>query len=185
MQTFGNASSTTMFGGNLGYFSSTTIGRMNIGDLFATSSLQIPNGTAPTVDATGEIAVDTTSDQLIYYGASSKRVIPPFQRLGFTYATTSWNATTTLYLGPAFLATTVNYMYCETDVGTVRVRLYDGTNTALAGTNIQNASTTITKFTLDTNNTFTAGESMRVDLGTPATSPTRIACSIGYTATAD
>ncbi len=38
-------------------------------------SLAVPNGSAPTVDAAGEIAVDTTDDQLVYYGAA-KRVIP-------------------------------------------------------------------------------------------------------------
>lgn len=40
-----------------------------------TTSLALPQGTAPTVDAAGEIAVDTTDDQLIYYGGA-KRVIP-------------------------------------------------------------------------------------------------------------
>jgi hypothetical protein len=39
--------------------------------------LEIPNGASPTVDATGELALDTTSDQIQYYGASSKRAISP------------------------------------------------------------------------------------------------------------
>jgi hypothetical protein len=39
------------------------------------TSLGIPAGTAPTVDRAGEIAVDTTDDQFVYYG-SAKRVIP-------------------------------------------------------------------------------------------------------------
>lgn len=39
-----------------------------------TTSLALPQGTGPTVDAAGEIAVDTTDGQLIYYG-TAKRVI--------------------------------------------------------------------------------------------------------------
>ena len=44
-------------------------------DFGGATSLELPNGTGPTVDAAGEIAVDTTDDQLVYYGAA-KRVIP-------------------------------------------------------------------------------------------------------------
>jgi hypothetical protein len=40
-----------------------------------TGSTQIPNGTGPTVDAAGEIAVDTTTDQLQFYGGA-KRALP-------------------------------------------------------------------------------------------------------------
>lgn len=46
-----------------------------LADPVFTSSVQIPNGSAPTVDAAGEIAVDTSSNQLIYYG-SSLAVVP-------------------------------------------------------------------------------------------------------------
>jgi len=60
--------------------------------------------------------------------------------------------------------------------------VYGGTNRA---NYIPTASTTINLFRYSSNNTFTAGESMRVDLGTPASSPTRIACSIGWHPTDD
>jgi hypothetical protein len=40
-----------------------------------TSSLALPQGTGPTVDAAGEIAVDTTTDQLQFYGGA-KRALP-------------------------------------------------------------------------------------------------------------
>lgn len=46
------------------------------------TSLEIPNGTDPTVDAAGEVAVDTTSDQLVYYGGA-KRVLPYKQYASF------------------------------------------------------------------------------------------------------
>lgn len=47
-----------------------------------TGSAQIPNGTGPTVDAAGEIAVDTTSDQLQFYGGA-KRALPSIQHVSF------------------------------------------------------------------------------------------------------
>ncbi len=60
------------------FFSSGTIedARLpsSMADKVITGSLAIPQG-APTVNAAGEIAVDTTDDQLVYYGAA-KRVIP-------------------------------------------------------------------------------------------------------------
>lgn len=46
----------------------------NTGSQTFTSSLALPQGAATTVDAAGEIAVDTTNDQLIYYGGA-KRVL--------------------------------------------------------------------------------------------------------------
>ena len=51
-------------------------------DAGGATSLEIPNGTGPTVDAAGEIAIDTTSDQLVYYGGA-KRVLPYKQYASF------------------------------------------------------------------------------------------------------
>lgn len=45
-------------------------------DFGGATSVEIPNGASPTVDAAGEIAIDTTSDQLIYYGGA-KQVLSP------------------------------------------------------------------------------------------------------------
>ena len=93
----------------------------------------------------------------------------------FTYATsTTWTGTTTVPLGPAFVAETWQGLMCFTDVGTVNVSIYDGTNRM----DLANASTTVGTFTLSTNNTFTAAEKRYVDLGTPATAPTKISCTI-------
>ena len=51
-------------------------------DFGGATSVEIPNGTGPTVDAAGEIAIDTTSDQLVYYGGA-KRVLPYKQYASF------------------------------------------------------------------------------------------------------
>lgn len=41
-----------------------------------TTSIQLPNGTGPTVDAVGEMAVDTTENQLLWYDGVDPLVVP-------------------------------------------------------------------------------------------------------------
>lgn len=96
---------------------------------------------------------------------------------GFSYASSTFTGTTTQFLGPAPFAQTFVSMQCETDVGTANVSIYDGTNRM----NLVNASTTIGTYTFSTNNSFTAGESRRVDIGTPAASVSKIGCTVKYT----
>lgn len=96
----------------------------------------------------------------------------------FSYATsTAWTATTTIPLGPAYVAETWNGVQCFTDTGTLNVSFNDGTNRM----NMLNASTTVGIVTLSTNNTFTASEKRYVDVGTPASSPTSISCTVSKT----
>lgn len=45
-------------------------------DATVTGTMTIAQGTAPVVDAAGEIAIDTTGSQLIYYGAAKKVISP-------------------------------------------------------------------------------------------------------------
>jgi hypothetical protein len=47
-----------------------------------TGSTQIPNGTGPTVDAAGEVAVDTSTDQFQFYGGA-KRALPSIKHVSF------------------------------------------------------------------------------------------------------
>ena len=144
--------------------------------------MEIPNN--GTVNANGEITTDDTTGQLRHYAGSAERVIVPFFTTGFTYATSSaWSATTTKpYLAPAAAALTLTTAYCETDTGTLNVSVRDGAGNRL---DLINASTTIGTFTFSLNNTFTAGESMRVEIGTPVSSPTLITCRFKGTYTAD
>lgn len=93
----------------------------------------------------------------------------------FSYATsTAWNATTTIPLGPAYTAESWTGVKCFTDTGTLNVSFNDGTNRM----DIVNASTTVGGFLFSTNNTFTSSEKRYVDIGTPASSPTRISCTV-------
>jgi hypothetical protein len=147
-----------------------------------TGTQAIPVGASVITPSAGNIAIDSTSGQLRYSDGTT-RVFPGFHTLSFGYSTsTAYTGTSTFLLGPAAAALTVASARCETDTGTLGVSLYDGTNRA---SYIPTASTTIATFTFTTNNTFTAGETMRVDIGTPASSPTKIACRLKYTYDAD
>lgn len=152
-------------------------------DFGGATSLEIPNGTGPTTNATGEIAWDTTSGQLRVYDGSANRVLSNgYFTPAFSYATTTaFTGTTTIALGPAYFAETWTGVKCFTDAGTVNVSFNDGTNRM----DMFNASTTVGTVTLTTNNTFTASEKRYVDIGTPASSPTKVSCTVLKAYTAD
>lgn len=46
---------------------------------FSAGTVELPNGTSPTLLNTGEAAVDTTDDQYVFKGSSSDRVLSPFR----------------------------------------------------------------------------------------------------------
>ncbi len=107
---------------------------------------------------------------------------PRIHTTGFTYATSTWSGTTTIFMAPAASALTMTEARCETNTGTLGVSLYDGSNRA---NYIPTASTTVNTFAYSSNHTFTENESIRVDIGTPVSSPTKIACRFQYTYTSD
>lgn len=154
-------------------------------DFGGASSLEIPNGTAPTIDAVGEIALDTTSMQL-KIATTTTSVFPAVFAANryptFSYSTsTAWVGTTTIDLGTSFTAQTWLGFQCYTDTGTLNVRFGDGTNFM----RLFNASTTVGTVTPGSNNTFTAAEKRQVQIGTPASSPTKVSCTASYAITAD
>ena len=156
-----------------------TITSTGVLDFGGATSLELPNN--GTVNANGEITTDDTSGQLRYYAGSAERVITPFLYPFFTYSTTSWTGTTTIPLGTAYVPETWVGIQCFTDTGTVDVILNDGSNEA----DWLQASTTVGTNTYTTNNTFTAAEKRYVDVGNPASSPTKISCTAQKTITAD
>lgn len=88
-------------------------------------------------------------------------------RIGFAFSTTTpGTGTTTYYLPPAPANITFSKAICEFNTF-YGISLYDGSNRA----NYFVASSTIGQVTLNTNNTFTTRESIRVDIGT-TTAPT-------------
>ncbi len=138
---------------------------------------------APTVDTNGQIAIDSTSNQVKFQSGGATKVLGDGNQYpAFTYASsTVWTASTTIPLGPAFVAETWNSVKCFTDAGTLNVSFTDGTNRM----NMFNASTTVGTVGLATNNTFTASEKRYVEIGTPASSPTKISCTVSKSITAD
>lgn len=151
----------TYTGGSPGNFS------VNTSQNIATLSNLTSNGFVKTGGGTGALSVDTSTY------LTSVTMYP-----AFTYATSSaWTGTTTIPLAPAYVNETWNGVKCFTDAGTLNVSFYDGTNRM----DLLNASTTVGTFTLSTNNTFTASEKRYVDIGTPASSPTKISCTVSKT----
>src|SRR5690606_12821456 len=116
----------------------------------------------------------TTAGKVVSKGVTPQQLVEK----SFTYATTSWNGTTTIPLGPAYTAQTWSGIACFTDTGTLGVSVYDGTNRMTPY--IPTASTTVNINALTANNTFTALEKRYVDIGTPASSPTKISCTVTY-----
>ena len=101
----------------------------------------------------------------------------------FSYATsTAWTATTTIPLGVAYTKETWNGINCFTDAGTLNVQLYQvKTGTTAVNMNMVSAGTATSTQTLSTNNAVDAGSKRYVNIGTPATSPTKVSCTIDKT----
>lgn len=158
--------------GGAAFVTSTTTGKMTI-----------PVGSSVITPIAGNIAIDTTTGQLRYSDVTgTTRVVPPFQAASFSYSTTTaFTGTTTIPLGPAAAAETWASVSCFTDTGTLQVSFNDGTNRM----NFINASTTANTNLLSTNNTFTLNEKRYVDVGTPASSPTKVSCTVKKSYDAD
>lgn len=148
-----------------------------------TGTFTLPVGSVITPLA-GNMAIDTTTGQLRYSDVNgTTRNIVPYYPIGFTFASSSaGKGTTTRYMTPARAALTVTKVRCETN-SWYDVSLYDGTNRA----DLLRASSTIGTFSYSTNNTFTANESMRVDIGTTTAPATQVylSCGFDYTYTSD
>lgn len=167
------------------FFSSGTIedARLptSMADKVITGSLAIPQGTGPTVDAAGEIAVDTTDDQLVYYGGA-KRVIPYDRPVCFPIE--SLTATDDNY---AFFmandAITITAVGCNcrgtcTTTATFTLEDRGGNAMTITGTNPTCATTGAATYAAVTaGNGLTAGEALAFDVtNTPTTGDTYILC---------
>ncbi len=104
----------------------------------------------------------------------SASTISQIEHRSFTYSTsTAWAGTTTITLESGYNEVWNNAV-CYTDTGTLNVQFGYGT----ASTTLFNASTTNGTETLTPNNTMTAANKVKVDIGTPASSPTTINCTV-------
>lgn len=151
LQTFGNASSTLFSNFGTAYFGGTATSTFSTAGL-----LTLVAGTHDFSSAT----------------------IKQHTYASFTISTTTaWAGTTTIPLGPAYTAEAFNGVKCNTNTGTLFVQFSDGTNHM----NDFQASTTVGTVSLSSNNTYTAAEKREVRIGTPASSPTSISCTVDKT----
>ena len=143
-------------------------------DFGGATSLEIPNGTNPTVDAIGEIALDTTQNDLLVAtstAAGAPMVIKPFEWKGFTFGTSTQgmgSTTKTWFIAPPNSAGYMDGITCHASstaphLSFMRVVLRDEANNR---TEDLIASTTETYIKLTTNAAFTAGEVLKAEIGT-------------------
>lgn len=140
-------------------------------DFGGATSIEVANGTGPTVDAIGEIALDTTNNELLYAtstNSAAPAVLKPFTTISFGLSTsTAGSGTTTLELGPAAAALYLDEIQCGSDTF-YRVVIEDASGNRV---NDLVASSTVGTVKFTTNNSFTSGERMIASIGT-TTAPT-------------
>lgn len=131
------------------------------------TSLEIPNGTSPTVDAAGELAVDTTSGQLKVFDGNFTHVLTGTTSPAFNIASTSLDAkgnkfnsaTSTFLLKNDPEPITLIGFYCvASSTGTALVHFADDAGNATETGSCSSGSFTRTV----TNNTWTAFEGFNV-----------------------
>ncbi len=160
----------------------------SMADKVMTGSLALPQGTAPTVDAAGEAAVDTTDDQFIYYGAA-KRVLP-YERTICAVIENLAAADDSFAFYMANDAITVTGVGCNcrgtcTTAATFTLEDRGGNAMTITGTNPTCATTGAATFAaVTTANQLTAGEMVAFDV-TNAVSPETDEYSLCITYTMD
>lgn len=167
----------------VGFVNATSTTATSTFQLFnAVTKLLIPQSASFTTGTAGEFGIDTTSGQLRYNDGSATRVLTENRYLSFTISTsTAWTGTTTLQLAPAPVAQTFKSVICYTDVGTLWVQFAQNANLM----NLLSASTTMGTTTLSSNNAIVSGSKRSVAIGTPASSPTAVSCTVKYTIDSD
>lgn len=150
-------------------------------DMTMTGTVTMPQGTAPLVNAAGEMAIDTTADQLVFYGGA-KRVLSRFQ----TECSTVEDPVDADDNIPLFIfteASTITDVSCNTtgsSTPNIAIVLGDGTNSFESITCDDDGATDDGTIT---NASFNAEEPIEVDFGAP--SGTVDFCTICVTRTVD
>ena len=137
------------------------------------TSVQIPNGTAPTVDAAGEVAVDTTDDQFSYFGGAKRTVSYKHRKCGLFENLVA--ADDNILFFNFQNAGTVVAVSCRSSGFTTQPVIQfedDVTPTSIgAPTAVTCDATSGTAWTaISSNNAFVAGEAIRFD-NTAASAP--------------
>lgn len=146
-------------------------------DFGAADSIEIVNGAGPTVDAIGEVAFDTTDQQLILAtttNASYPAVLPTIHKLwSGVIASTSPDFISGgfLILPAARDAGVIKEIYCSTDKGTsVVINISNAAGSSDTET-ITCLSSGASDTAITTNNTFAAATSTSLEIGTITGTP--------------
>ena len=137
-------------------------------DAGGATSLEIPNADAPTVNVTGEIALDTSSGNVIVATTTTNHFVvgsASTTLYSFVIASTSpdFRSGGVINLPESDLPQTITGIRCHVDAGTsVVINLDDGTN----NTNAPTCTTTRIYYPINTNASFTAAEAIRLEFGT-------------------
>ncbi len=153
---------------NLTTLSATTGTITNLTTTTATSTgtQTIPAGTSQTAPVSGNISIDTTDGQFHFNGGTDRVLGDGFFYPSFSFPSgpqtaTTTTASTTIALGPAFVAETWSSVQCWSGAGTVGFQYNDGTNNM----DFLQATSTVGQQALTTNNTFVAQEKRFVTIG--------------------
>jgi hypothetical protein len=186
-----NSNTTTpLIGGDFSANTVTITGALSaigVVDFGGATSTEVVNGTAPTVDAAGEIAVDTTDDQLIYF-STAKRVIPYERTVCVTKDTlASTDDNMPIYMfGDAATITAVGCSYIGTGTTPATITLEDGggNGMTITGTNPTCVAhgTNATFAAVTAGNGVVAGEVVRFDTtNTPDPTTDKYTICVAYT----
>lgn len=153
---------------------------------FGGAVLEIPNGTNPTTDATGECAWDTTTGQLRCYDGSANRVLSTgFIDASFVISTSTMGTGTTTKKVAGFKQPwSFTAIGCSAiGSGTFVAQIGDGTSSTTAVVSTTGNTTSFT--TLSANNSFTTGEVFYIAIGSVSGTVTDPSCSYQRSYTAD
>lgn len=178
---FGTAYTTLAALGNALVNAVTAVTPTGTWDFGGATSLEIPNGSNPDVGAIGRIALDTSVNEFLVATstAADPAVFKPYRTYAFSFASsTQGSGTTTRSLAPIDAAGYFDSIQCDSN-SFLRVLLYDAAGNRL---NDLIASSTVGTVKFTTNQAFTAGEPVRVDIGTTTNvaASTYLGCRIKY-----
>ena len=150
-----------------GALASADFGTVAVGStrIVASGDLVIPNGAAPVVDAAGEIAVDTTDNQLIAYG-TTKNVFSPIHEKAVLLEDPSSTTDIDLPLWTPVDGITITSLFAISEGSTATIQITDGTNlmeSIIADTDGEADDGSLV------NNTFSAGETVRFTVAEAST----------------
>ncbi len=156
-------------------------------DVTAVTTLDIPSGATVDSSEAGEIGIDTTDDQFIYYGAAA-RVIPYKMENSFAIAsTTLLENPDTHRLIKSQDGITITDIHCITDTGTVIIELMEQSATGTGDATVDAPITCDSNGAEDdgslSNGPIDAADWIAARIGTAASSPTILNVTWYYTVT--